>query len=83
MTRTHRRYEVELWIRDLDGGAPQGDILRFLYRDDAGEHWLRMDGDWLLVEGGLFEPHVFVYELPRDLELEGSVLEFDLEREAA
>lgn len=85
MTRTSCRYDVELWMRDLDGGTPNGFVNKFLY-EKGGEYWVKLFGDWLLVEGDLLNDfHVYVHTLPREAEFdvqeEGNVLELPWERE--
>ena len=36
MTRTSRKYDIELRVRDINGGTPVGIIFRFLYVDEEG-----------------------------------------------
>lgn len=85
MNRSHRKYTVELRIRDIDGGAPQGVVTRFLYTDAEGQDWIRIEGDWFPVDDRYDDPHAFVHELPRDTFFldDNNVLEFEDVREAA
>lgn len=85
MIRSHRKYTVELRVRDLDGGASQGVVNRFLYTDVAGQDWIRIEGEWFPVDNRLEDPHAYVFEMPRDLFMfsEENVLDFEDVREAA
>jgi len=82
MIRTHCRYDVELLIRDIDGGTAYGTVRRFLYVDGEEQHWVRVLKDWYPVDDPYKACSAFVAELPDDLEVE-DVQEFFSEREAA
>lgn len=69
MIRSARRYDVEVRMRDCFGGTVFGSVNRFLYEDEEGRDWAKINGDWAEIEGGRYDDtHVFVDELPRDLE---------------
>jgi len=67
MSRSARKYTVELRIRDNDGGAAMGTVHRFLYRDDSGQDWIKISGEWSPVDNRLEDVHAFVHDLPRDM----------------
>jgi hypothetical protein len=67
MIRSHRKYNVELRIRDNNGSPSQGVVTRFLYTDKCGQDWVRVEHDWFPVDNRLEDAHAFVHELPRDL----------------
>lgn len=83
MTRSYRKYPVELRVRNADGGAAVGTVDRFLYTDKGGQDWVRVSGEWSPVDDRYEDLHAFVYDLPRDWYFEENVQEFGLEREAA
>ena len=70
MSRSSRKYLVELRIRDNDGGTAMGTVDRFLYTDACGQDWVRISGEWSPVDDRYEDVHAFVFELPRDLQME-------------
>ena len=72
MIRSTRRYDVEVRERTLYGETTFGVVSRFLYTDNEGQDWVRVDGEWHPVDDRYAEPHVFVHELPNDILMEAA-----------
>lgn len=69
MIRSARRYDVEVRMRDCFGGTVFGSVNRFLYEDEEGRDWVKINGEWVQVDGRLDEPYAFVQEFPQDMEV--------------
>jgi hypothetical protein len=72
MTRSSRRYDIEVRMRELYDEVSYGTVERFLYTDEEGRDWARIDGEWLEVDDKYGQPMVFVQELPQDRYVERS-----------
>jgi len=70
MVRSITTFEIELRLRNLDGGIAVGTAMRYLYTDKEGQDWVRIQDEWyeLEDEGDL---HVYVHELPPDVSAYG------------
>lgn len=68
MIRSSRRYDIELRVRDMDGGRTYGSVHRFIYTDEEGRDWVKINGEWAQVDDRFGEPHAFVQEFPQDME---------------
>ena len=67
MIRSMRKYDVAVRERTLYGEITFGAVSRFVYTDEEGQDWARVDDEWLSVDDLYIDPHVFVHKRPKDL----------------
>jgi hypothetical protein len=79
MTRSVITFEIELRIRNMDGGFAVGTASRYLYTDKTKRTWIRCQDEWHELESSDDDDeeldendlHVYVQELPPDVVVYG------------